>query len=50
MAHFAELDKDNKVIRVVVACNIDIANNGGELSEQAAKNFESICPFLENGV
>ena len=50
MAHFAELDKDNKVIRVVVACNQDIANNGGEQSEQAAKHFETVCPFSQNGV
>jgi hypothetical protein len=50
MAHFAELDKDNKVIRVVVACNIDIANNGGELSEQAAEHFKIVCPLSENGV
>ena len=36
MAHFAELDINNKVLRVVVACNQDIANNGGEQSEQAS--------------
>jgi hypothetical protein len=50
MAHFAELDKNNKVLRIVVACNQDIANNGGEQSEQAAKAFEKILPLLENGV
>jgi hypothetical protein len=50
MAHFAELDLNNKVLRVVVACNQDIANNGGEQSEQAAKHFETVCPFSEKGI
>ena len=49
MAHFAEIDKDNKVIRVLAACNQDIADNGGELSEQAAKHFETVCPLSSNG-
>jgi hypothetical protein len=50
MAHFAELDINNKVLRVVVACNQDIANNGGEQSEQAAEHFKTVCPLSENGV
>ena len=50
MAHFAELDINNKVIRVVTACNQDIANNGGEQSEQAAEHFKSVCKLSENGV
>jgi len=50
MAHFAELDLNNKVLRVVVACNQDIANNGGEQSEQAAEHFKTVCPLSENGV
>ncbi|MFZ4600438.1 MAG: hypothetical protein ACOYNN_17495 [Terrimicrobiaceae bacterium] len=50
MAHFAELDINNKVIRVLTACNQDIANNGGELSEQAALHFQSLNKFSENGV
>jgi hypothetical protein len=50
MAYFAELDINNKVIRVLKACNQDIANNGGELSEQAANYFSSYVPFSENGV
>jgi hypothetical protein len=49
MAHFAELDLNNKVLRVVVGCNQDIANNGGEKSEQAAEHFKTICPLSENG-
>ena len=50
MAHFAEVDSNNKVLRVVVACNQDIANNGGEQSEQAAEHFKTVCPLSENGV
>jgi len=50
MAHFAELDINNSVLRVVVGCNIDVENNGGDQSEQAAKHFERIAPLSENGV
>ena len=50
MAHFAELDKDNKVLRVVVGCNTDIANNGGEQSTQAATHFETVVPLSADGV
>jgi hypothetical protein len=50
MAHFAELDINNKVIRVVVGCNIDIANNGGEQSEQAAQHFLTTSPLSPEGV
>jgi len=50
MAHFAELDINNKVLRVLTACNQDIANNGGEQSEQAALHFQSLNQFSFNGV
>ena len=50
MAHFAELNSNNKVIRVLTACNQDIANNGGEQSEQAALHFQSLNNFSSNGV
>lgn len=50
MAHFAELDENNVVLRVVVACNQDIANNGGELSEQAAEHFKNVVPLSINGI
>ena len=50
MAHFAEIDSNNKVLRVVVGCNQDIANNGGEQSEQAAEYFKTVCPLSENGI
>lgn len=50
MAHFAELDKNNKVIRVVVIDNNDVNNNGGDQSETAAKAVEKIVPFTKDGV
>ena len=50
MAHFAELDINNKVLRVLTACNQDITNNGGEQSEQAALHFQSLNQFSPNGV
>ena len=50
MAHFAEIDSNNKVLRVVVGCNQDIANNGGELSEQAAEHFKTVCPLSSEGI
>ncbi len=50
MGHFAEIDSNNKVLRVVNACNQDIANNGGEQSEQAAEQFKSVTPLSNNGV
>lgn len=50
MAHFAELNSNNIVLRVVVACNQDIANNGGEQSEQAAEHFKTVCPLSEEGI
>jgi len=50
MAHFAEIDENGKVLRVVVACNQDIINHGGELSEEASEYFKKICPLSINGV
>ena len=36
MAHFAEVRKsDNKILRVIVISNEDVAANGGDLSTQA---------------
>ena len=35
MAHFCELDEDNKVLRTLVFSNDDINNHGGDLSLQA---------------
>ena len=50
MAHFAELDSNNKVIRVVVGDNNDVDANGGDQSLTAAQYFETVVPFTENGV
>jgi hypothetical protein len=50
MAHFAEINSNSKVLRVVVACNIDIENNGGERSEQAANAFKNVCRLSSDGV
>lgn len=50
MAYFAELNKDNKVLRVVAASNEDIITHGGEQSEQAAQFFQTVCPLSQNGV
>jgi len=50
MAHFAEIDLNNVVLRVICDCNQDIANNGGEQSEQAAQHFATVSPLSEKGV
>jgi len=50
MAHFAEIDLNNIVLRVNRACNQDIANNGGEQSEQAAQHFATVSPLSQNGI
>ena len=50
MAHFAEIDSNNIVLRVNKACDIDIANNGGEQSEQAAEHFATVSPLSAEGV
>ncbi len=50
MAHFAEIDKNNIVIRVLVACDDDIANNGGDQSDEAAEHFKTVAPLSSFGV
>lgn len=50
MAHFAELDSNNKVLRIVVGCDTDVTENGGTQSEQAATHFETVVPLSLNGV
>ena len=50
MAHFAEIDSNNIVLRVVVACSDDVANNGGDQSEQAAEHFKTVVPLNNDGV
>ena len=50
MAHFAELDSNNKVLRVVVVNNDDVENNGGDLSTEAETWVEDNIPHITNGV
>ena len=50
MAHFAEIDSDNKVLRVLVACNEDVNANGGDQSESAAEHFKTVAPLSILGV
>ena len=45
MKTFAKLNSNNKVLRIVYTCNQDVADNGGDLSEQAAKHLEKVIPF-----
>ena len=49
MAHFAELDENNVVLRVIVIDNDDVANNGGDQSVAAENFVKTIVPFSENG-
>lgn len=46
MAHFAELDENNKVLRVIVVNNSDILDNEGNESEDVGKQF---CNTLLGG-
>ena len=48
MAHFAELNNSNEVLRVVVISNDDVDSHGGELSSEAEAFVASIVPH-ENG-
>ena len=50
MATFAEIDSNNKVLRVVAACDTDVAAYGGDQSEKAAENFRRTVPLSVNGV
>ena len=50
MAHFAELNNENEVIRVVVISNEDVDANGGDLDPDAETFVESIVPHTEHGI
>ena len=50
MAHFAELNSSNEVLRVVVISNDDVAANGGDESAQAETFVASIVPYRTGGV
>jgi len=45
MAHFAEIDSNNIVLRVVVIDNNDVNANGGDQSVGAEEKVKSIVPF-----
>jgi len=49
MAHFAELNSSNEVLRIVVISNDDVEANGGELSSEAETFVASIVPHLTGG-
>jgi len=49
MAHFAELNSSNEVLRVIVISNDDVEANGGELSSEAETFVASIVPHSEDG-
>jgi hypothetical protein len=46
MAHFAEIDGSNKVLRVIVVSNSDIIDQNGNESEQLGKD---LCNRLLGG-
>jgi len=50
MAHFAELDENNIVVRVLVFDDADVNANGGDQSQTAASFCETIVPFSATGV
>ena len=50
MAHFAELNSSNVVLRVVVISNDDVDANGGDLSTGAEDFVEALVPASSGGV
>ena len=50
MAHFAELNSSNEVLRVIVVSNDDVDANGGDLHVDAETFVESIVPYSTDGV
>ena len=49
MAHFAELNNNNEVLRIIVISNDDVEANGGELSSEAETFVASIVPHSTGG-
>ena len=49
MAHFAELNSSNVVLRVVVISNDDVNANGGELSADAETFVKNLVPHTSGG-
>jgi len=50
MAHFAELNSSNEVLRVVVISNDDVDANGGDQSSQAETFVSNLVPHITGGV
>ena len=49
MAHFAELNNNNEVLRVIVISNDDVNANGGDYSTEAETFVASIVPHSSGG-
>ena len=49
MAHFAEVDQNNKVLQVVVISNEDVDANGGDKSAEAETFVATFVPFVPFG-
>jgi hypothetical protein len=49
MAHFAELNSSNEVLRVIVISNDDVDANGGDQHADAETFVASIVPHSEDG-
>ena len=50
MAHFAELNNNNKVLQVIVISNDNVDANGGDESAQAETFVATIVPYGTGGV
>jgi len=50
MAHFAELNSSNEVLRVIVVSNDDVTANGGDLHADAETFVTTIVPHGTGGV
>ena len=50
MAHFAELDSNNSVLRVIVVSNDDVDANGGDQHADAETFVTTIVPHSTGGV
>jgi hypothetical protein len=48
MAHFAELNSSNEVLRVVVISNDDVDANGGDESSSAETYVAGLVPYGGN--
>ena len=49
MAHFAELNSSNEVLRVIVVSNEDVNANGGDYSTEAETFVSGLLPHSQDG-